>query len=175
MNTNRFSPRVKTNARHGSHVKRAFVGFMLGDVHYAVPIERVREIVNPLPLTELPHAPPAIAGVADHRGEVIPVIDLRTRFGLEPQPDQRRTKWVLVRVDDRSVGLRVDRVTEVFGQAGEALRPAPSLGAGDDVRGLAGVITHEGKMRFVLDLDRIESLTHHLEQTGLLQAPQEVP
>lgn len=159
--------------RHSSHAKRAFVGFVLGDVHYAVPIARVREIVNPLPLTELPHAPPAIAGVADHRGEVIPVVDLRIRFGMARQPDQRRTKWVLVRLDDRTVGLRVDTVTEVFGQAGEALRPAPSLGSGDDVRGLAGVITHEGKMRFVLDLDRIESLTRNLEPTGLLRAAEE--
>jgi len=147
-----------------------FVGFILGDVHYAVPIARVREIVNPLPLTELPHAPAAIAGVADHRGEVVPVVDLRTRFGLPKQPDQRRTKWVLVDLEGRTVGLRVDTVTEVFGQGGSPLRPAPELGAGDDVRGLAGVITHEGKMKFVLDLQRIETLTRNLSQPELLEA-----
>lgn len=155
---------------HDMHDERGFVGFSLGEVHYAVPIGRVREIVNPLPLTELPHAPAAIAGVADHRGEVVAVVDLRTRFGLPRQTDQRRTKWVLVDFQGRTVGLRVDNVTEVFGQAGAPIRPAPELGSGDEVRGLAGVITHDGRMKFVLDLDRIESLTRGLQEPNLLGA-----
>lgn len=157
------------SSSRSAQIEWGFVGFILGDVHYAVPIARVREIVNPLPLTELPHAPSSIAGVADHRGEVVPVVDLRTRFGLPKQADQRRTKWLLVDLDGRTVGLRVDTVTEVFGQGGSPLRPAPELGAGDEVRGLAGVITHEGKMNFVLDLQRIEALTRNLDPE-LLQA-----
>lgn len=148
--------------RHNSHVKRGFVGFVVGDVRYAVPIGRVREIVNPLPLTELPHAPEAIAGVADHRGEVVVVMDLRARFGLPKRGGDRRTKWVLVELGGRTVGLRVDTVTEVFGELGAALRPVPELGVGDDVRGFSGVISHGGEMNFVLDLDRIESVMREL-------------
>ena len=60
------------------------VGFIVGDVHYAVSIHRVREIANPLQLVALPKAPRAVTGVADYRGEVVPVIDLRVRFGLDP-------------------------------------------------------------------------------------------
>ena len=107
--------------------------------------------------------PRAIAGVADHRGEVIPIVDLRVRFGLPKEQEQRRNKWILVNVQGRIVGLKVDAVTEVFGQAGIELRPAPELGEGDDLRGLSGVITHEGAMNFVLDLDSLEALIEQMK------------
>src|SRR6185295_15873440 len=110
---------------------KSLVGFIVGDVSYAVPIASVREIVNPGPLTSLPHLPTAVAGVADHRGEVIVVVDLRARFGLSPAMDQSRTKWVLLAVGERSIGLIVDQVTEVFGTGGDHVRAAPALGAGE--------------------------------------------
>jgi purine-binding chemotaxis protein CheW len=138
---------------------KSLVGFIVGDVSYAVPIAAVREIVNPGPLTSLPHLPAAVAGVADHRGEVIVVVDLRARFGLGPAMDQSRTKWVLLAVGDKSVGLIVDQVTEVFGTGGEQVRSAPVLGAGEDVRGITGVISHGGALTFVLDVGRLEALT----------------
>jgi purine-binding chemotaxis protein CheW len=150
--------------------QKSLVGFTVGEVAYAVPIAAVREIVNPAPLTVLPHAPPAIAGVADHRGEVVPVIDLRVRFGLPRVQDSRRSKWILVEVEKRIVGMIVDQVTEVFGTAGAGLRPAPALGDGDDARGIAGVTTHDGTLTFVLDLARFRELTRPLVQQGLLGA-----
>ena len=61
---------------------KSLVGFLIGDVSYAVPIAVVREISKPLTVVALPHAPPAVIGVADYRGEVIPVLDMRARFGL---------------------------------------------------------------------------------------------
>ena len=80
--------------RHRSDRSKNLVGFVVGDVRYAVDILRVREIINPLPIVALPHAPPAVLGVADHRGLVIPIVDLRRRFGLEPNQTTRRTKWI---------------------------------------------------------------------------------
>lgn len=138
---------------------KSLVGFVVGDVSYAVPIVAVREIVNPGRLTALPHLPAAVAGVADHRGEVIVVVDLRARFGLGPSPDQSRAKWVLLVVGGRSVGLIVDQVTEVFGTGGEQVRNAPALGTGEDMRGITGVISHGGALTFVLDVGRLEALT----------------
>src|SRR5690242_21599611 len=118
---------------------RSLVGFRVGDVAYAVPINQAKEIVNPLPLTELPHAPSTIAGVADHRGEVVPVVDLQLRFDLPSLPDPRKAKWILVEVEGRTVGLVVDRVTDVFGTGGTDLKPAPMLGGGERQRGIVGV------------------------------------
>lgn len=153
--------------------QKSLMGFVVGDVSYAVPISAVKEIVTPVALTELPHAPRAVAGVADHRGEVIPIIDLRTRFGLPRSEEPRRNKWILVEVQGKRVGLAVDRVTEVFGTGGQELKAAPALGPGDDVRGILGVTTYEGRLVFVLDVARFESLTSSLEQSGLLRAAKE--
>lgn len=148
--------------------QKSLVGFIVGEVAYAIPIGVVRQIVNPLPVTALPHAPDVIAGVADHRGLVVPVIDLRRRFGLGPLADVRRAKWVLVAVQGRTVALVVDRVTKVFGTGGVGLRPAPELGNGDDRRGIAGVTTHDDALTFVLDVDSFAAL---LEPTSPVLPP----
>jgi purine-binding chemotaxis protein CheW len=146
------------------------VGFVLGEVHYAVSIHRVREIANPLQLVSLPRAPAAVTGVADYRGEVVPVIDLRLRFGLAQAAVTRRTKWIIVDVDTRSVVLVVDAVTEVFGTGGAELRPVPALGGGDDVRGISGVTSHSGTLTFVLDTRRFGELTEPLVVSGALKS-----
>ncbi len=145
--------------------KRSLVGFSVGDVEYAVSISSVREIVNALSITPVPNAPPVVLGVADHRGEVVPVIDLRARFGLPRVEANAKTKWILVDVQGRTLGLAVDRVTEVFGAEGGVLRPAPEFGKGDETRGISGVAAHAGKLIFVLDLDSFDGLTRALDPT----------
>ncbi len=144
------------------------VGFVVGDVEYAVEIARVKEIANPMPLVPLPHAPGAVVGVSDYRGEVVPVVDLRIRFGLAAAPATRRTKWIVVDVTGRLVALVVDAVSEVFGTAGAELRPAPSLGGGEDLRGIAGVSNHGAALIFVLDTSRLRELTEPLATSGAL-------
>jgi len=160
--------------RHRHDPSKDLVGFTVGDVMYAVRIEVVREIVNPLAVVELPRAPRAVRGVADYRGEVVPVIDLRERFGLPPSPPSRRTKWIVLDVGPRRAptairraeekgaryaALVVDAMTEVFGLAGAELRPAPPLGEGDDRRGIEGVATLGPRLVFVLDAQAFGTLT----------------
>jgi purine-binding chemotaxis protein CheW len=151
--------------RYRHDPSKTLVGFAVGDVHYAVPIARVKEIANPISVVALPHAPPSIVGVADYRGEVVPVVDLRSRFGLASAEATRRTKWIIVAVGGRLVALVVDSVTEVFGTAGAELRPAPTLG-GDDVRGIEGVTTHEGSLVFVLGTEHLRDVTEPLVGAG---------
>lgn len=151
--------------RHRHDPSKNLVGFLVGDVAYAVRIETVREIVNPLPVSPLPRMPGEVVGVADYRGVVVPVLDLRARFGL-PHASSRRTKWIVVDVSRRDVGaplppatapgtrgaaLVVDAVTDVFGTSGKPIRPSPTLGDGDDVRGIEGVVEAGGRLVFVLD------------------------
>jgi len=151
--------------RYRHDPSKSLVGFLVGDVQYAVPIARVKEITNPIPMVALPHAPHALIGVADYRGEVVPVVDLRMRFGLASVAPTRKTKWIVVDASGRSVALVVDAVTEVFGTGGADLRPAPSLGGGDDIRGIAGVTNHRGLV-FVLDTARLRELTDPLAESG---------
>ncbi len=143
-----------------------FVGFVVGDVEYAVAIACVKEIANPLEIVVLPHAPRPVVGVADYRGDVLPVIDLRLRFGLPQAELTRRTKWIVVDVVGRLAALVVDAVTEVFGTAGAELRPAPPL-AGEDIRGIAGVSHHGRGLVFVLDPTRLRDLTEPLAPLAL--------
>jgi len=177
--------------RYRHDPSKNFVGFVVGDVEYAVAIASVREIANPLPLVSLPHAPRSVIGVADYRGAVVAVIDLRARFGLPSTEVTRKTKWIVVDVGagspqdatesgprSRLAALVVDGVTEVFGRAGTKLRPAPTLGGGEDVRGIAGVTTHteldhsrakkgaEAGLVFVLDTTRLRDLANAVAAGG---------
>jgi purine-binding chemotaxis protein CheW len=155
--------------------ERQLVLFAVGAVVYGLPIDRVREVVNPQPTFELPHAPPSVIGVADHRGEVVPVIDLRSRFGLPPLEEgdaKRKVKWILVDVAaqgshaPRIVATVVDMVHNVY-MTREPLRPPPPLGGGEDRRGIAGVLSRAALgFVFVLDLDPLRAIaepvsSHH--------------
>lgn len=156
---------MRRSNRHRHDPSKDLVGFLVGDVMYAVRIEVVREIVNPLSVVELPRAPATVRGVADYRGEVVPVIDLRERFGLPKVATSRKTKWIVLDVGPRRqesqsrapmpsarfAALVVDSVSEVFGLAGGEIRPAPPLGVGDAARGIDGVTNLGDRMVFVLD------------------------
>lgn len=99
--------------------------FRIGGEDYAVDIMRVREIINPLPITPVPRAPAFIEGVIRLRSEVIPVVDVRKRFGLPPLPPTRKTKHLVVRIGGRRLALVVDEVTEVVRLSRSEIRPAP--------------------------------------------------
>lgn len=157
-------------ARHRSDRTKNLVGFVVGDVRYAVDILRVREIINPLPVVALPHAPPAIVGVSDHRGTVVPILDLRRRFALPPAAESRRTKWIIVGVDQRSVGLVVDAVTDVFGAGEPDQREVPRLGVGDTARGILAVYKHDDQLVFVLDIDRVAAPAEAIDMSAVARA-----
>ena len=148
-------------------VGKNLVGFLVGDIQYAVDIHRVREIIRPLPLVALPHAPAGIAGVADHRGEVVPIIEMRQRFALPPQTDGRRAKWILILIGKRTVGLWVDSITGVLGATQSDHRPAPELGEGQASRGISSVCAHASGLVFVLDVDRVAILANVVQVPAL--------
>jgi len=149
---------------------RNLVGFSVGEVSYALPIAAIREIVNPLDIVDLPDAPREVRGVANYRGDVVPVIDLRVRFRLDPLADSRRQKWILIDIGGRLVALVVDSVSGVFGAQSD-LRPAPVLGGGEDARGIAGVTMNDDVMVFVLDTARFAVLTEPMVRTGSIAPP----
>jgi len=156
-------------SRQSSH--KSLVAFTVGTVRYALEINQVREIVTPLPLTLLPHTPSGLAGVADHRSEVVPVIDLRVRFGISPSPEpSKKAKWILVELARRAVGLVVDDVIGVLRVPTGEFRPAPDLGGGEQARGISSVATHQGELVFVLDLTRFEQLAESFDHRSLSAA-----
>src|SRR5512139_3227727 len=130
---------------------RNLVRFLVGETCYAFDVSAVEEVANPAGVTALPGMAGAVAGVTDHRGRVIPVVDLRARFGL-PMGSTRQTKWVLMRSSYGLVGFVVDRVIDVVAAHG-ALGAPPQIGPSEAVRGITGVANIDGTLVFVLDED----------------------
>jgi purine-binding chemotaxis protein CheW len=120
-----------------------------------VPIQHVREIIRPLPMQVLPHSSPTVIGVIDHRGDVVPIVDLRLRFRAKASAQLLHTRWVIANWQGRLIGLVVDRVIEVFSLSEADARPVPDLGCGPEVHGITAAYSHAGRLVFTLDIERI--------------------
>jgi purine-binding chemotaxis protein CheW len=118
--------------------------FRVGGEDYAIDIMRVREIIPPAPVTPVPRSPSFVEGVVRLRGDVIPVLDVRRRLGLKVTPPTRKTKYLIVNVAGRRLGLVVDEVTEVLRIPRSHLRPPPALVEGGGTRLFLGVCGGEG-------------------------------
>lgn len=138
---------------------RSLVGFIVGEVAYAVPTAAVREITTPTAVTELPHLPRGVIGVFEHRGQVVPVIDLRTCFDVPASMGEGRAQWIIVEVNQHRIGLCVNRVTGVFEVGFGGLKPVPELGRSVDPRTLVGVANQGDRMTFVLDIAAFRNYT----------------
>jgi purine-binding chemotaxis protein CheW len=131
---------------------RELLMFRLAGSPYAIPVERVREIVRPRTVTPVPRVPRAVLGVIALRGEIVQVIDLRMRLGLDtPEPSRSSRVIVLHGDDDRVTGVLVDQVSEVLRVSEESIRPT-SAGESGSVSELC-----VGGEEFVsiVDLDRV--------------------
>jgi purine-binding chemotaxis protein CheW len=147
--------RARSSQERGAATK-SYVRFVVGETNYAFEVEHVREIVHPGPVTLLPSLPDSVAGVADHRGEVVPIVDLRIRFGMQSiraTAETRPEKWILMTSSVGVVGFVVDRVIDVVG-TNEAPDHAPQIGGSVD-RGIKGVIPSDEGLLFILDVERL--------------------
>jgi purine-binding chemotaxis protein CheW len=90
-----------------------FVAFKVGDAMYALPIDQVQQIVRHEGVTEVPQSPRYVEGVMNLRGEVVPVVNLRARFGLHEDDTARRSRVIIATVGGKNYGLHVDDVREI--------------------------------------------------------------
>lgn len=132
-----------------------YLSFFLGVEEYALGILAVQEIVGSMPITVVPRVAKYVAGVVNLRGKIISVIDLRCRFGMARAAATRGTCIVVVVSRGREVGLLVDRVSEVVTLAPGEIAPSPEFGVSVDTSYLLGVAKQEGRVRLILDIDRI--------------------
>lgn len=144
-------------------------------VSYAVEVSRIREIVNPLTLIDLPREREFVLGVADYREEVVPVVDLRRFFGLSPEEPSRRTKWIILDAGGRLVGVVVDAVLDVFSSAENRQREVPVLDERHRERGITSAYRHEERLVFLLDADRLAEPAMQIPSQELSFLPSEAP
>lgn len=131
------------------------VTFGLGDEEFAVDILAVQEINRMMALTRVPQSPPEVEGVINLRGKIIPVVDLRKRFGLAPGERSNDSRIVVVEVHGRVIGFIVDRVSEVLRLSRKIVEPAPAMVCSVDSDFIAGVGRLEDRLLILLDLARL--------------------
>lgn len=144
----------RTGGIAGSHQGGKFLTFRLVDNEYAIDILAVREIIGVPDITTVPQMPNFVKGVINLRGKVIPVIDLRERFGLGPTPRTDET-CVIVIDTGQDTGLIVDAVSEVLDIKGEQIDPPPSMGAAVDTTFILGLGKVADDVKILLDIEKV--------------------
>ncbi|WP_028575893.1 chemotaxis protein CheW [Desulfonatronovibrio hydrogenovorans] len=131
------------------------VTFKVGEEEFGIEIFSVKEIIRMLDITKVPRAPDFVEGVVNLRGRVIPIIDLRRRFGLEPAERDKNTRIVVIEMEGMSVGFVVDAVSEVLRIPADTVEPPPPVVAGIDAEYISGVGKLESRLLIMLDLDKL--------------------
>lgn len=132
-----------------------FLTFQLANEEYGLEILRVQEIKGYSKITPLPNTPSEVKGVMNLRGAVVPIIDLRTRFGLPNTDYDRFTVIIVVTVGTKVVGLVVDAVSDVLNVAAKEVVSTPDLGPGVDTSYLTGIARNGERLVSLLNIDRL--------------------
>jgi purine-binding chemotaxis protein CheW len=133
------------------------VSFKLGSEEYGVDIAQVQEINRMVAVTHVPRAPQFMEGVINLRGQLIPIIDLRARFGMPRTEHTKNTRIVVTEIATKRVGMVVDSVSEVLRLPVEQIEAAPEMITGVDTEYIRGVGKIEDRLIILLDLAKIIS------------------
>lgn len=143
----------------GDDVGAQYLTFVCDGQEYGVEILRVQEIKGWERVTRVPHSADFVLGVMNLRGTIVPVVDLRRRFGLEARAFDSSTVVIVVHANnlsgERTVGLVVDAVSEVYNFEENSVRPPPEFGASLERAFVNGIASIENKMVMLLDIDKL--------------------
>lgn len=142
------------------------VTFSLGSEEFGVDIMKVQEIIRIPPITRVPKAPDYVEGVINLRGNVIPVVNLRVRFGMPPAEETDLSRIVVLQVKGKVFGVRVDGVTEVLRLDSESIEPPPPVALGMESHFIRGVGKVGERLLILLNLEQIMSGETGNEQTA---------
>jgi len=147
-----------------------YLTFSLNEEEYGIGILKVREIIGMMPITSVPQTPEFVKGVINLRGKVIPVVDLRLKFGMPPLDYNERTSIIVVEVRGQSghvqIGIVVDSVSEVVNIKGEDIEDTPTFGTKLDTEYILGMAKIGKGVKILLDINRVLST----EEIDLLES-----
>lgn len=148
-------PQTVSNANAGKYLT-----FILGHESYGISVLKVREIIRLMDITSVPQMPPYVKGVINLRGKVVPIVDLRIKFGLAGAQSSERTCIVVVQVKTAGgalafMGFIVDGVEEVTNFAANEIEQTPDFGSKLDTDYILGMAKIRGKVKTLLDIDRL--------------------
>jgi purine-binding chemotaxis protein CheW len=131
------------------------VSFNIGQEEFGLGIQSIQEINRMVEITRVPNSPDFVSGVINLRGKVIPIINLRKRFGFPPKENDRNTRIIVVELGTMVVGFVVDAVSEVLRIPKNITEPPPSIVAGIGSEYITAVAKLENRLLILLDLERI--------------------
>ena len=143
----------------GEKLAGKYLTFRLGDEEYGLEILKVQEIIRMQKVTKVPRAPGFVRGVINLRGKVIPVVELRSKFGMEHSDDTERTCIIVVKVESEGVsvtmGIIIDEVKEVLDIKAESIEETPSFGASIDTAFIMGIGKIGDNVKMLLDIEKV--------------------
>lgn len=138
-----------------------FLVFKLCEENYAVTVHAIREIIRIMEITQVPKTPPFIKGVINLRGKIIPVIDLRIKFGLKEKPYDAKTCIIIIEINEdgkiRPMGVIVDTVTDVLNIQSDEIDSPPEFNNNEQMDFLHGIAKIKDNIIWLLNLDKIVS------------------
>lgn len=137
--------------------KGKYLTFLLDKEVYAIEIKYVTEIIGFQPITEVPELPDYIKGIINLRGKIIPVMDVRLRFKKQPAEYNDRTCIIVIDVQNISVGLIVDNVSEVLSISDDSIVPPPDISRGTENRYIKAIGKVENDVKLILDCNKLLS------------------
>jgi purine-binding chemotaxis protein CheW len=136
-----------------------YLTFTLDREEYGIGILKIKEIIGMMPVTAVPQTPEYVKGVINLRGKVIPVVDLRLRFGMDSMEYNERTCIIVVEINGQSgnvlIGTVVDSVSEVLNVKGKDIEDTPTFGSKLNTDYILGMAKMEGGVKILLDIDRV--------------------
>lgn len=148
------SPKKESSSGEGQ-ASLQLVSFRLAREEYGIGITKVQEIILMGEITRVPQTPEYIQGLINLRSMVIPIIDLRLRFDLPPEPATDETRIMVVNVANKTIGIIVDAVSEVLRIAEDQIAPPPPTVAGLGREYLTGLVNLDDRLLILLDIDKI--------------------
>ena len=138
-----------------------YLTFSIENEEYGIGILKVKEIIGMMPITSVPRTPPFVQGVINLRGKVIPIVDLRSKFGMDSIPYTERTCIIVVEIDASDItvliGIVVDAVSEVLNIRTEEIEDTPAFGTNLDTEYIMGMAKMEGGVKILLNIDQVLS------------------
>lgn len=157
---------VKTLADGGKYLT-----FKIAEEEYGLEILKVREIIGLMSITKVPRTPPFVRGVINLRGTVIPVVDLRSKFGMQSISDTGETCIIVVEIarssDSVHIGILVDTVSEVMDIAAGDIENAPSFGVELDTAYILGMAKAKGSVKILLNIEKVLTEKDLMDMTSM--------
>jgi len=148
---------INQAVQHIATKQGKYLTFSLAGEEYGIGIIQIKEIIGMMPITTVPRTPEFVKGVINLRGKVIPVIDLRLMFGMDPSEYTERTCIIVVEIEGKAntavIGIVVDSVSEVLNINEQDIEEAPSFGTKLDTNYILGMAKTEGGVKILLDID----------------------